>query len=221
MRPRALVDYPFMRRPSRLCAPAFSLIELIVVIGIVTILIGILMPTLSRVRQHAKQIACQSNMRQVGQLLLIYANSNNGYIYPLGSPDEQPRLGMPVDRPQRWPVLVKGLERWNPPLLLCPQDEEPEEEHSYALNWYFYLHKVRFHTHENLGGLKPGETILMGEKRAEATNYFIGDDNDYNYAADEYKHGLRLGSNYLFLDLHVSPLPPAANARHLYDPWGE
>ena len=209
-----------MRRRSHARKPAFSLIELIVVIGIVTILIGILMPTLARVRQHANQIACQSNMRQVGQLLLIYANANNGYIYPLGPPDEQPRLGMFVDPPQRWPVLVRGLDRWNPPLLLCPQDEEPVEEHSYALNWYFFLHKVRFHTHENLGGLKPADTILMGEKRAEANNYFIGNDIDYDYAADEYKHGLRLGSNYLFLDLHVSPMPPNANPRRAYDPWG-
>ena len=212
-------------RPShahaRARARAFSLIELLVVIGIIAILISFLMPMLSRVRQHAKQITCQSNMRQVGQLLLIYANTYDGYIYPLGDKDVQPRLGMFVDPPHRWPVLVRGLDRWNPPLLLCPQDEEPDEEHSYALNWYFYLHGVRFHTGgESLGGLKPAEVILMGEKRAESNNYFIGDDNDYNFAADEFKHGLRLGSNYLFLDLHVSTLPPNTNVRHLYDPWG-
>ena len=161
-------------------------------------------------------------MRQVGQLLLIYANTYNGFIFPLG-PDEQPRLGVWIKDPtKRWPALVKGLERWNHPLLLCPQDhdQEPVEEHSYALNWYFHHHEIRFHNHNFPGGLKPGDIILMGEKRAEANNYFIGDDNDYNHAADEYKHGLRLGSNYLFLDLHVSTLPPSANPRRLYDPWG-
>ena len=207
------------RRPGR---RAFSLIELLVVIGIIAILIGIMMPTLSRIRQHAKQITCQSNMRQIGQLLLIYANTYDGYIFPLGADDEQPRLGMFVDPPHRWPVLVKGLERWDHPLLLCPQDEKPvEEEHSYCLNWYFYRHKIRFHSGgEALAGRKPGDVILMGEKRAEANNYFIGDDNDYDYAADEFKHGLRLGSNYLFLDLHVAPLPPKENVRHAYDPWG-
>ena len=200
---------------------AFTLIELLVVVGIVTILIGLLMPTLARVRQHAKQVTCQSNMRQVGQLLLIYANTYDGFIFPLGAADEQPRLGMWVDPPQRWPVLVKGMERWNHPLLLCPQDEEPLEEHSYALNWYFFHHDVRFHTGgEKLAGRKPAEVILMGEKRAEANNYFIGSDGDYDHAAEEYKHGLRLGSNYLFLDLHVSPLPPNANVKRAYDPWG-
>jgi prepilin-type processing-associated H-X9-DG protein len=208
-----------MPRRRRLHAAAFTLIELIVVIGIVTILIGLLMPALARVRQHAKQVTCQSNMRQVGQLLLVYANTYGGFIFPLGAEDEQPRLGVWVEEPKRWPVLVKGLERWNHPLLLCPQDEEPVEEHSYALNWYFYQHAVRFHT-TNLAGRKPGDVVLMGEKRAEANNYFIGSDSDYDYAAEEFKHGLRLGSNYLFLDLHVAPLPPSANVRRAYDPWG-
>jgi prepilin-type processing-associated H-X9-DG protein len=124
-----------------------------------------------------------------------------------------------VEEEKRWPVLVKGLERWNHPLLLCPQDEEPLEEHSYALNWYFTYHDVRFHS-RNFGPLKPGEVILMGEKRAEANNYFIGSDKDYDYAAEEFKHGLRLGSNYLFLDLHVSTLPPTAAVKRAYDPWG-
>jgi len=201
---------------------AFSLIELMVVIGIIAILIGILMPTMSRVRQHAKQVACQSNMRQIGQLLLIYANTYDGYIFPLGAADEQPRLGVWVEEEKRWPVLVKGLERWNHPLLLCPQDEPPVlEEHSYALNWYFFHHGVRFHNGgEKLAGLKPGDVVLMGEKRAEANNYFIGDAGDYEHAADEWKHGLRLGSNYLFLDLHVSMLPRTAKPARLYDPWG-
>jgi prepilin-type N-terminal cleavage/methylation domain-containing protein len=213
---------PHPRTPHPAAAAGFSLIELLVVIGIIAILIGILMPTLSRVRQHAKQVACQSNMRQIGQLLLIYANTYDGYIFPLGAENEQPRLGVWVGPDKRWPVLVKGLERWNHPLLLCPQDEPPVlEEHSYALNWHFFHHGVRFHTgSEKLAGLKPADIILMGEKRAEANNYFLGSDHDYDYAADEYKHGLRLGSNYLFLDLHVSVLPPKANPRRRYDPWG-
>src|SRR5687767_15547597 len=92
-----------MRRACRR-AGAFSLIEVVVVIGIIAILLGILMPTLARVRQHAKQVACQSNMRQVGQLLLVYANTYDGFIFPLGAADEQPRLGVWVERENRWPV---------------------------------------------------------------------------------------------------------------------
>ena len=196
----------------------FSLIELLVVMGIIAILIGIMLPTLQRVRQHSRQIVCQSNMRQTGQLLLMYANTYNGWIFPLG-PDAQPRLGVWVPREQRWPIHVKGIERWDHPLLLCPNDEDPVEKHSYALNWHFQRHSVRFST-TNIGGLKPAEAILMGEKRDSANNYFIGDEGDYTYAAEEYKHGLTRGSNYLFMDLHVSTME-AKFGRRGYDPWNE
>jgi prepilin-type processing-associated H-X9-DG protein len=197
-------------------AAAFTIVELMTVIGIIGIIIGILMPSLSRVRQHAKKITCQSNMRQVGQLLLMYANGNNGWIYPVG-PEGMRRLGIFVPEQQRWPVFVKGLGQWNHRLLRCPQDDGPVAEHSYVLNYYIVTRNVRFHKHD-LGGLTASDFVVMGEKRRSANNYFIGSDNDYDVAAEPYKHGILLGSNYLFLDTHVSTNAPAF-ARRAYNPW--
>src|SRR5687768_13096206 len=52
----------------------FSLVELLVVIGVIAILIALLMPALVRAREQAKSVQCQSNLRQVGVMLMIYAN---------------------------------------------------------------------------------------------------------------------------------------------------
>ena len=71
-------------RSTRRRPPAFTLVELLVVIGIIAALIGILLPTLSRAREKAKQVQCQSNLRDIGAQLLIYAQKWNGWIIPPG-----------------------------------------------------------------------------------------------------------------------------------------
>lgn len=65
---------------------AFSIVELVVVIGIITIVAGILFPVIARVRDRSKQLECSSNQRQIGVAMYNYSNDNRGVIprYALG-----------------------------------------------------------------------------------------------------------------------------------------
>jgi prepilin-type N-terminal cleavage/methylation domain-containing protein len=115
----------------------FTLVELLVVIGIIAILIGILLPTLSRAQESARKTVCLSNMRTLSDYLKLYSVSYKDCI-PIGFMDQKAfstllnwNNGNGTKPSQMGLLIMAGLSK-DPKAFFCPS--ETREEYSYAPN---------------------------------------------------------------------------------------
>ena len=102
----------------------FTLVELLVVIGIIAVLIGILMPALSKAREKAKRTNCLSNLRTLGQSLFMYANAHKDRL-PNGNP-----AGVYTDYAGANWVMVNFASEYvrEGRVFWCPSDEDGAPE---------------------------------------------------------------------------------------------
>lgn len=113
---------------------AFTLVELLVVIGIIAVLIGVLLPALARARDSANSAKCLSNMRQAGLTLQFYLNEYKGrWLVPYKVPEKTPNY-TPTGSPS-WngvPLFYTWLSghymKENPAIWICPSDRYIEND---------------------------------------------------------------------------------------------
>lgn len=109
---------------------AFTLAELLVVIGIIAVLASILLPVLARARESARRVTCMSNMHQLTTAWLQYAAEHDGELVACDAADQQ--AGFPLPNQAQ---TIPALRRYAPAdaVFHCPNDVR-EGYRSYSIN---------------------------------------------------------------------------------------
>lgn len=195
----------------------FTLVELLVVIGIIALLISILLPALNKARESARMIDCSSRARTVMQAVVMYANENKGAM-----------AGAATGPSQVWPVPPKNVVYFFQPgtlniefdhgaimpylgtlhtrqqMLRCPAGRENEANYNYVFNWE--LVPGNNHPNRLTRIVHPSDKIVLFEQDTPNDGHFRLGANDDLPSVHHFHFG-RLGrGSYGFADTHVESL---------------
>jgi prepilin-type N-terminal cleavage/methylation domain-containing protein/prepilin-type processing-associated H-X9-DG protein len=232
-----MAEVDMWKRCQSIKSGGFTLVELLVVIGIIALLMSILLPSLSKARAQAKSTACQSNLRSLGQFLIMYAQANDDVLFPYNLGGGKPPM-------QRWTTVVfpTNMIQFNPmpKIMVCPSDEElgvddtnqavtyncPTDwvKHSYLLNMHIHYDDIRYNRTKRVSAV---DIVVMGEKKAWTSDFRMNSDgpgqSQYKNIVENERHGKNRIGNLLFMDGHVDKqdAPPwtGPNGEQMDDPW--
>jgi type II secretory pathway pseudopilin PulG len=169
--------------------PAFSLVELLVIIAIIAILAALLLPVINRSQEEGRATACISNLHQIGVALQIYVDANNNTLPIMrDAPTDTNALAT-----NTFPTVnvVLGGDLGNTNILRCPSDSQG----------IFQLTGSSYSWNDLLNGEKADHLVVLGMNfKPQAIPVFF--DKQGFHAA----RGANKAVNYLYADSHIKNL---------------
>lgn len=185
---------------------AFTMNELLVTMGIVSIVAVLLFAAVGVTSQTSKDAKCLSNLRQIGAVLLQYAGEHDNYLPAPANSSH--------DRILQWPAAIAeyDIRIKKSSLLICPSDTDPNKltnGYSYAMNGHLNNGSAKnadghtvYHPLNLLSVLRPSEMIFFADSIASQ----VGRSTGPQYLVLRHKDNTHF--NAVFLDGHVASLTP-------------
>ncbi len=206
---------------------AFTLIELLVVIAIISLLVSILLPSLQRAKDLAKDVICKSNLKGIGASHQIWANDNDGYMMCWAMPLDYLGTGVELNSsrtPYAWSYILVDreyisatVERGNS-LFNCPSRDEnqilldptgirewyytdPDYGYNTILGTYVASGGYNYYFHQFSEVKNPSETIAFGDSKY---GYILSASHSWAAGRPNPRHNDLSEANYSWVDGHAA-----------------